>query len=131
MTARKRGLVAERAVLEAGPDRRRLGAQPSEIDAAVVVGILGEAPLGAVQHAARSRRIATRHVIEADRELDQSLEEITRLAAHAVPQVLERLVALVEVAGVELVDALAEKGGFLVVERRRRRVLLVDNRPVE
>ena len=55
-------------------------------------------------------------MVEADRDLDQALEEVAGGAADARPHLLERVVAFEEEAAVELLDPLREPAALLVVE---------------
>jgi hypothetical protein len=57
-------------------------------------------------------------MVEGHRHLDQALEEVAGRTPDARPQVLEGVVALEEVAAVELVDPLRERAALFGTEER-------------
>jgi hypothetical protein len=98
----------EVAAPRALPPALELGAQRGEVEPPMARAVGGEALQGPADHAEGARAVAPAEVIEGDRDLDEALQEVARRPAQAVPHLLERVVALEEVAGVELGDALVE-----------------------
>jgi len=87
-----------------------------QVEAEVHVGIGREALQGARQHAEGARAVACLQVVEGHGHLDEPLEEVAGGAAQARPHLLQRVVALEEEAGVELLHAAREQRALLLVQ---------------
>jgi hypothetical protein len=86
----------------------RLAAKLVECNAQVGTCIALKPVQAFLELASASREVAVVDMIQPDRNLNQSLEKIPRLAPNPMPQVLECFVAFKEPAGVELLYPFAE-----------------------
>src|SRR3990170_2404324 len=68
--------------------------------------------------------VAAQKVVERRRDLDGPLEEVRQAAVLSPPDILQRLVAVVETPGVELADAFGQRRSLLFLRERGQAVAL-------
>src|SRR5207247_2551713 len=113
--------LAEVSALDPLLPRAQLRAVAAEVEAEVPVRVLLEPLERAGEHALRAREVAVGEMVEGHRDLDEALEEVAGGPAQPGPHLLQGVVALEEVAGVELCHALLEGAPLLGVEQGSRR----------
>src|SRR2546426_501910 len=102
--------------LDAGAPFRDSTAEELKVQAAVPVRVPGEPLQPALEHGQRPSAVGVAEVIEADRDLDEPLEELAGGAADPRPDLLQGVVAFEEVAAVELGHALLEPAAVFLAE---------------
>ena len=87
------------------------GQEPIEVEAPVVRGIRFKRSPRRVVHLAGSAKISILEVKQGHRRVNQPFQEPPFVAERFGPELLERIVAVVELAGIELPDSLSKEFG--------------------